>query len=322
MTWQDALSQAITDIHTLYAQLGITAQLTREVIDACRDFPLRVPQTFLNRMTPGDPNDPLLLQVLPRGAERLQMPGYSLDPLKERDANPVPGVLHKYAGRVLLTAAGACAVNCRYCFRRHFAYRENVFSSEALAYVQSDTTLNEVILSGGDPLMLKDTRLMQLVQQLESIAHIETLRIHTRFPIVVPSRITQALCDMLERSRLSVVMVLHVNHANEIDGSVAQAMSALRRASVTLLNQCVLLKGVNDSVDALSALSRRLWSVGILPYYCHLLDPVQGVGHFDVPEETAKVLFQSLVKRLPGYLVPKLTREVAGAESKMAIPYK
>lgn len=321
-TWAESLRQCISDPLELLQQLNLTP-LQVGLPDALTDFPLRVPREFVARMRSGDPHDPLLLQVLPRQQELLQVPGFSSDPLGEQQANPIPGLLHKYYGRVLLTLAGACPVNCRYCFRRHFPYQENVQGakdwSQALRYINGNHSVAEVILSGGEPLLVKDAALTSLCDQLAEIEHVTTLRIHTRMPIMIPSRVNQALLALLKRLPLNKVVVLHCNHAREIDAAVIAAITALRDVGVTVLNQAVLLRRVNDNVNALQQLSEQLFAAGVLPYYLHLLDKVQGAAHFEVPEVEAIELVQQLQRRVPGYLVPKLAREVAGEGSKVVV---
>ena len=283
-------------------------------------FPLRVTRSYAARMAKGDPADPLLLQVLPQAQEMLTAPGYGADPVGDRAAAAVPGLLHKYAGRVLLLATGACAIHCRYCFRREFPYGEFQLTRQretnALAYIAADPSIEEVILSGGDPLVLGDERLESLIQALESIPHLVRLRIHSRLPVVLPSRITDGLLRILGSTRLQPVLVIHANHARELDDEVATGLRRLADVGVTLLNQTVLLKGINDSPEILAELSRRLFGLGVHPYYLHLLDKAGGVAHFDTPEEAAFELYEELRRRLPGYLVPRLVREEAGK------PYK
>ena len=315
MTWQQALKQAISDPKQLLQRLSIETQDLEPHYQACLSFPCRVPEAFVDRMQVGNPQDPLLLQVLPQGHELIQTPGYSDDPLGEAAKNPVPGLLHKYHGRALMILAGSCPINCRYCFRRHFPYQDNITDWQpALQYLQQHTDIHEIILSGGEPLLTSDEKLNTLIAQLQAIPHLRTLRIHTRMPIVIPQRITQALADMLKNTRLKVVMVLHCNHSQELDTHVAQALAKL--SHVTLLNQSVLLKHINDSAQALIALSERLFELNILPYYLHLLDQVQGAAHFAVELATAQTLMREIHSKLPGYLVPKLAREEAGQPGK------
>jgi EF-P beta-lysylation protein EpmB len=271
-------------------------------------------------MVPGDPHDPLLRQVLAVADERQAMPGFVKDPLDELEG-PMPGVLHKYRSRVLVIYRGGCAINCRYCFRRHFPYQENTLTARDIdglvSYLKAHPEVNEVILSGGDPLMADDQALSGLFVRLESVSSIHRLRIHTRLPIVIPERVTDLLCQAIAATALPVVMVLHSNHANEIDQSVMDAVSQLRVVCRSVLNQSVILKGINDSADALIALSERLFEAGIDPYYLNVLDRVSGAHHFDVSDLEVAALHQALLNALPGYLVPKLVREVPGIGHKV-----
>ncbi len=320
--WQNLLAQAITDPRELLHELGLSPQLLPAARSAGQDFRLRVPRGFVARMRHGDAHDPLLRQVLPLGDELVRREGYSSDPLRELGVMPVPGLLHKYQGRVLLTTTGACAVHCRYCFRRHYPYAEanpNRQQGLTLDYLRDHPGVEEVILSGGDPLSLSDNRLSRLVMELQSLGHLKRLRIHTRVPVVLPERVDSALLDWLRATRLQVIMVIHCNHANEIDASVAAAMQSLREAGVCLLNQSVLLRGVNDRADILANLSERLFSAGVLPYYLHQLDPVQGAAHFAVPDKEAKNIVNQLVKIVSGYLVPRLVREEPEQGAKTAL---
>lgn len=321
--WQNDMAEAVRDPRELLALLDLDPALLEPARRAAAAFPLRVPRAFLARIAKGDPADPLLRQVLPLGEELRDVAGYVRDPVGDMPSVAAKGLLHKYAGRVLLITTGACGVHCRYCFRRHFPYsKENARSGEwqeALDYLRGDTSVREVILSGGDPLSLSDERLAALVRALEDIPHIKRLRIHTRQPVVLPSRVDEVLLSWLKACRLQKVVVLHANHAREIDAAVADACARLRAAGATLLNQTVLLRGVNDSADALSELSEALFAAQVLPYYLNLLDPVAGAAHFDVPEAEALRLMEALRGRLPGYLVPRLVREVPGAPSKMPV---
>ena len=274
-------------------------------------------------MRKGDRHDPLLLQVLPVAAERQVAAGFSADPLAEAAALAAPGLVQKYAGRALVLATGACAINCRYCFRRDFPYAESGATragvEAAVDAVAADPTIHEVILSGGDPLLLDDERLGRLVERIEAIPHVRRLRIHSRLPIVLPTRVTESLTAILAATRLATVMVVHANHPAELDAAVAAALARLAAARVILLNQAVLLAGVNDSVAVLATLSERLVEIGVLPYYLHLLDRVQGTAHFEVSEDAAKCLHEALRARLPGYAVPRLAREVPGEPAKVWI---
>lgn len=323
-SWQQQLSDVITDPRELLERLGLTADSLGESLDippaVLETFPLRVPRAFVARMQPGDPRDPLLLQVLPLGREGDDTPGFVSDPLREADANTVPGLLHKYHGRALLLVAPHCAVHCRYCFRRHFPYGENTPGRRewdaALTYLAEHEDISEVIYSGGDPLAAPDRLLAWLTGRIATIPHIRRLRIHSRTPVVMPDRVTDELLEWLGGSGLATTLVVHCNHPAEIDPAVTRAMARVRGAGVTLLNQSVLLRGINDDEETLSALSEKLFSAGILPYYMHMLDRVQGVAHFDVPESRARSLVQSMRNRLPGYLVPRLARELPGEGSK------
>jgi EF-P beta-lysylation protein EpmB len=316
--WQTALSQAIRDPAHLLQVLRLPISLLPAAQSAARLFPLRVPVSYVERMHAGDPQDPLLRQVLPL-AEELDDSGLA-DPVNDLGAMASPGLLHKYQGRALLVATGACAIHCRYCFRRHFPYASSnplhQHRQTTLAYLRKHSQLDELILSGGDPLSLPDTVLAQWIRECEEIPHLQTLRLHTRLPVVLPERIDDALCDWLSGTRLATVIVLHINHAQEIDLRVRQAIAALRNTGATLLNQSVLLRGVNDSSTALADLSRSLFANGVLPYYLHQLDPVQGAMHFEVPEETGRSLMAELRARLPGYLVPRYVREIPGMPAK------
>lgn len=322
-SWQRELAQAITDPAELIVLLKLDPQLTEPARAVARQFGLRVPRAYVARMRIGNPHDPLLRQVLPLAEETLVLPGFGRDPVADGPARIAPGLLQKYQGRVLLTTTGACAIHCRYCFRRHFPYAEENPSVEGwrrtIERIAADPSIHEVILSGGDPFTLSDTRIGVLLDGLADVRHIERIRFHTRLPVVLPERVTDELCETLARTRFQTIVVVHVNHANEMDASVVKAITALRSAGVTVLNQSVLLKGVNDDVEALCALSESLFAAGVLPYYLHLLDPVEGAAHFDVDEETATNLWASMSSRLPGYLVPRLVREEPGAPAKTVV---
>jgi L-lysine 2,3-aminomutase len=318
--WQAQLAGAIRDPAELCRRLGLDESWLPGATAGHDLFEVRVPEAFLARMHPGDPADPLLRQVLPLADEALPTPGYVADPLAEAEHTAARGLIHKYAGRVLLIASPACAVNCRYCFRRHFPYGDNSPSraqwEATLDYLRDDTSIREAILSGGDPLAASDRQLAWLVERLDAIPHLKRLRLHTRLPVVIPDRIDGALLDWLAATRLQKVVVLHINHAQEIDQAVIDACARLKKAGVTLLNQSVLLRGVNDSIDAQAAISERLFEAGVLPYYLHVLDPVAGAAHFDVPDEEARELVAALREQLPGFLMPTLVREIPGEASK------
>ena len=323
--WQAQLRGVITSAEQLLSLLELQPQDVGFSAAACADFSLKVPMAFARRMQVGNPRDPLLLQVLARTEEMVKTAGYSRDPVGETGAaNPGRGIIHKYRGRVLLLVTGACAVNCRYCFRRHFPYADNQNSRsewrDALAYIAADASIEEVILSGGDPLLASDRYLAELVAQIAAIGHVRRLRIHTRLPVVIPDRVTGGLIDAICHPQLQTVVVIHCNHANELDSAVDAALARLASGGITLLNQAVLLAGINDSEAALCQLSERLFSAGVLPYYLHLLDKVQGAAHFDVEEAEGKRLMHAISARLPGYLVPRLVREEAGAPAKTPAP--
>ncbi len=321
--WQRELARAITDPAELVALLDLDPRLIEPARRAAAQFGLRVPRGYVARMRRGDPNDPLLRQVLPVAAEGVVVPGYQCDPVGDLASMEVPGLLHKYQGRALLTTTGACAIHCRYCFRRHFPYADANPAADgwrrALARINADASIREVILSGGDPLTLPDARLAALIEVLARAPHVQRLRVHTRLPIVLPERVTDELCALLHGTRLQPIVVVHANHPREIDDPVIEALGRLRRSGATLLNQSVLLRGVNDDADTLCALSEALFTTGTLPYYLHLLDKVQGAAHFDVDATTAAALCEQMAARLPGYLVPRLAREEPGAPAKTFI---
>ncbi|WP_372886453.1 EF-P beta-lysylation protein EpmB, partial [Psychrobacter sp.] len=288
-----------------------------------KHFELRVPRGFVAKMSIGDSNDPLLRQVLPDQREQIKVTGYVADPLSENTQNPVKGMLHKYQSRVLLTVTGACAIHCRYCFRQHFDYSANMPTADAkeniINYISAHPEINEVILSGGDPLNVTNRRLFAWLDTLESLPQLTTIRLHTRLPLVIAARLDNALLTRLSQSRCHIVMVIHCNHANEIDALTAEHLQRARAAGITLLNQAVLLKGINDSVAVQMQLSQRLFSCGVLPYYLHVLDKVAGAAHFDNDERFAIELYWSLLAALPGYLVPKLVRELPNKPFKVPI---
>lgn len=320
--WQQALALAIRDIDVLLTQLNLTRDQLPPLADETV-FPIRVPLSYVQRMSQGDPQDPLLRQVLPLAAESLSTPGYTADPVADQAAVAVPGLLHKYHGRVLLLATATCAIHCRYCFRQHFPYQDNRVLNRheqaALDYIAADPTIHEVILSGGDPLLLTTARLQQLSLALSQIRHVRRLRIHSRLPVVLPERINAALLAWLADLPLASILVIHTNHPTEIDAQVRTALLSLRQAGVSLFNQAVLLKGVNDDVETLAELSERLFAAGVIPYYLHQLDKVQGAAHYEVSNQQAVALHQALRQRLPGYLLPELVWEQAGAASKIPL---
>ncbi len=318
--WQQLLADAIKDPDDLCRSLGLDPAVLEGAHPALRQFPLRVPRSFVAKMRPGDARDPLLLQVLPVADEMSVVEGFGLDPVGDLASRATQGLLHKYDGRALLVTTGACAVHCRYCFRRHFPYQQESALGGgwegALHHLRSDPTISEVILSGGDPLSLSDRRLQQLTDGIQAIPHVRRLRIHTRYPLVLPERVDRGLLAWLAGVRLQKVVVIHANHPRELDAASRRACLDLRAADATVLNQSVLLAGINDTLDTLVELSESLFACAVLPYYLHVLDRVQGAAHFDVADADALRLHAELTARLPGYLVPKLVREVPGAASK------
>lgn len=318
--WQQAWRDAVRDPRELLALLGLESLAVRVSDEAAAQFPLRVPRGFVGRMRYGDPGDPLLRQVLPLDDEMQPVAGYGLDAVGDGASRTGTGVIQKYRGRALLVATGSCAINCRYCFRRHFPYSDETAARdgwrEAIDLIRDDASIEEVLLSGGDPLSLSNARLAELTDALAAIPHLRRLRIHSRLPVVLPERIDDGLVAWLSALPWPVTMVIHANHANEFDTTVDAALRRLRDAGVHLLNQAVLLQGVNDDVDALAALGERGFAAGVLPYYLHQLDRVAGAAHFEVDDARAKALHAALAARLSGYLVPRLVREVAGDTGK------
>lgn len=321
--WHSDLASAIRDPEELVARLGLPPSVLDGTRRGSRLFPLLVTESFLARMQPGDPDDPLLLQVLPRASEFTEVEGFTTDAVADMSSRRAAGLIHKYPGRALLIATGSCAVHCRYCFRRHYPYGDEPRRLDewepALATLREDPSITEIILSGGDPLMLTDRRLGELVTRLETINQLTRLRLHTRLPVVLPSRVTTALLDLLNDTRLTTIVVIHANHPAEISGDCEAALRRLVRGGLAVLNQAVLLRGINDNVDALSDLCSRLADLGVMPYYLHQLDRVAGTAGFEVPESTGRDLVRQLADRLPGYAVPQYVREVPGAESKIRL---
>lgn len=310
-SWQQELAEGFRNIHELCNYLNIS--LDRAF--SSPEFPLRVPRNFVERMEKGNLNDPLLKQILPVTKESINSHGFSQDPVGDLNAMTETGVIHKYQDRVLLVTTGSCAINCRYCFRRNFPYSDFQLSphklTQAIKYIQNHKDISEVILSGGDPLLLNDQKLFALIGQLEKIKHLKRIRIHSRIPIVLTSRITTAFCNKLSSINKLIVLVVHSNHANELSPEVKLVCKKIKDANITLLNQSVLLKGINDSVQQLCTLQIKLFDFGILPYYLHMLDKAKGTGHFEVDQNTAIALMEQVKKQLPGYLVPKLVKEQA-----------
>jgi len=320
LSWQEQLAQAIRQPDELLDYVGLMADSIGYGQKSINQFPVRVPHAFADRIQRNDPDDPILRQVFPYIDEESITDGYIKDPLAESNVQPVQGLLQKYNSRVLSITTGACAIHCRYCFRRHFPYQDSsstgIHLKQSLDYINSDKTIKEVILSGGDPLTLSDRRLIELCQAIAQIDHVKRLRFHTRIPVVLPARLSEELITSLTQSRLNIVFVLHINHANEIDNDVIENIKLLRQYNILVLNQSVLLKGINDSVDSLITLSERLVENQVTPYYLHLLDPVAGAAHYDVDEYQAKVLIENMHASVSGYLVPKLVKEEAGKVGK------
>lgn len=311
-SWKHEQANAVRDPEELLQLLELDPGLLPAAKAASKAFPLRVPRSFIARMRKGDPDDPLLRQILPLDAELQEIPGYDSDPLQEAGARLASGLLQKYAGRALLTVTGACGVHCRYCFRRHFPYAEENPRRDwpqVLERLREDASIGEIILSGGDPLLLDTTRLREISADLAEIPHIRRLRIHSRQPVVLPARVDAELLTWLRELPFQKVLVIHANHPAEISPNVRHAMQAVQATGVTLLNQSVLLRGVNDNAEVLAELSEALFAAGVLPYYLHVLDKVAGAAHFDLPETRARNLWRDLHTRLPGYLVPTLVRE-------------
>jgi EF-P beta-lysylation protein EpmB len=314
------MKQAVRSSDQLLSELGLSVRDLPVSRQGEQQFPVFVPREYLDRMQPGDPQDPLLLQVLPRQQESETESDFVRDPVGDGSVEVVSGLLHKYQGRVLLILSGACAVHCRYCFRRHYPYHSAPKSLDqwrpALEYIASDDSIHEVIFSGGDPLSLADTQLESLVQQLDAIPHVSRLRIHTRFPIVIPQRIDDAFCDWFRLSRLSKWVVLHINHRREIDGRIKQSVERLRTCGATVLNQAVLLRDINDDLESLVALCEGLIEIGVVPYYLHQLDRVLGASHYETNWEMGLELVRQMTEILPGYAVPKYVQEIPGEPSK------
>ncbi|MCK3656382.1 EF-P beta-lysylation protein EpmB [Pasteurellaceae bacterium Macca] len=317
--WLQELASAFKDPNELLHYLELDTSDFSQAVKARQLFALRVPRAFAEKMQKRDCHDPLFLQSMSAAAEFLSAEGFVKDPLEEQHS-PAPNILHKYHNRLLFMFKNSCAINCRYCFRRHFPYQDvksgKASWQQSLAYIAEHQELEEVILSGGDPLMAKESEIDWLMSELEALPHIKTLRIHSRLPVVIPSRITEELCQRVANSRLNVVLVTHINHANEIDDVFKHKMQLLKKAGVTLLNQSVLLKGVNDNAQTLKALSDKLFDYGILPYYLHLLDKVEGASHFYIDDKQALAIYRELQRITSGYLVPKLAREIAGEPNK------
>lgn len=315
--WQEAMRAAVRDPHELCRRLDLPDTFEA----AAKDFPLFVPPDYLAKIEPRNPRDPLLRQVLPVSEELDVREGFTRDPVADLHAQPLAGLIHKYNGRALLITTGACAIHCRYCFRRHFPYSEAPRSigawQPALQHIECDRSIEEVILSGGDPLTVVDSQLAELVAALADIPHLRRLRVHTRLPIVIPERVTTELLDVLSASRLTSVMVVHANHPRELEGEVARSLARLVDAGTPTLNQAVLLRGVNDDADTLVELSSRLVDLRVMPYYLNQLDRVSGAAHFEVPIERGRELIAEMRTRLPGYAVPRYVQDNGGAAKEI-----
>lgn len=325
ISWQQQLRESVSSPAILFETLGLSTESLPECTITDK-FPLRVTQSFIQRMEKGNPNDPLLQQIIPLYDETIFTPGFNSDPVGEqqlREKDKIPGLLHKYHGRVLLVTTGACAIHCRYCFRRDYPYDKDQANveqwSSIMSYIKKDKSITEVILSGGDPLILSDEKLAVLILQLKETTHIKRLRIHTRVPIVLPDRITDKIIQLFSSSPLQIIFVVHSNHPNEINDQVGETLKRLNIDNITVLNQSVLLKNINDKADIIGELNEKLFQYGTLPYYLHMLDKVEGAAHFEVPDKTAKNVMHELRSKLPGYLVPRLVREEAGAPYKIPI---
>ena len=325
LSWQEQLANAIRHPDVLLEYVGLQPGSIGYSQKSLKQFPVRVPHVFADRIKKGDPNDPLLRQVFPYLDEETIRDGFINDPLSENDVQPVPGLLQKYEGRVLSITTGACAIHCRYCFRRHFPYQDASSTGKhwqkSLEYIQTDTTIKEIILSGGDPLTLSDRRLIDLCLSISKIKHVTRIRFHTRIPVVLPARLSEGLLNKLSISGKNIVFILHINHANEIDDAVIHNIQLLHHFNILVLNQSVLLKGVNDHTDTLIKLSERLVENQVVPYYLHMLDPVSGTTHFNVDINRAQNLLRDMHSRASGYLVPKLVREEIGSTGKTCIEY-
>ena len=323
VSWRRELATAITRPEELLNTLDLDPKLLPAARAAARRFRLLVPRGYAALMQRSDPNDPLLRQVLPLAEELRDAQGFCTDPVGDHASLRAPGLLQKYHGRVLLLTSGACAIHCRYCFRRNFSYGKDrvgpALAAGAIDQIARDTSIREIVLSGGDPLMLDDRALADLVRRLGQIPHLRRVRLHTRLPIVLPSRVTDELCRALSTSRLAPVLVMHTNHVRELGAASRSALEQLRNAGITLLNQSVLLRGVNDDAQQLAALSEALFECSVLPYYLHLLDRVSGAAHFDIDQTIAVQILDRLRRLLPGYLVPRLVREVPGGSYKIPI---
>jgi EF-P beta-lysylation protein EpmB len=321
LSWQEALQQCITSLEELVEL--IPAAATHISTEAQQAFPFKASRRYLGKIDPQDASDPLLLQILPQAIEMHANSSFSADPLEEHRYNPLPGLMHKYSSRVLITLVGSCAIHCRYCFRRHFAYENNRPGTQGLTaiydYIHAHTEINEVILSGGEPLLANDTLLQTVIQKLSEIPHLKRVRIHTRLITTIPERVTPTLVHALTHTRLKSILVTHCNHPHELDDDIAEACHTLAQNKITVLNQSVFLAGVNDNAETLIALSEKLFACHILPYYVHSLDAVAGSAHFDLPLEKKRALYMAMQQQLSGFLVPKWVKEVPGEKHKIIV---
>jgi EF-P beta-lysylation protein EpmB len=323
LSWQQQLKNLVRDPDQLIEllQLSVSEQQRAQMHQVAEQFPLRVTHSFIQRMELGNLEDPLLKQVLPLGLEQQSVTGFSNDPLEEQGFSPTPGLVQKYPGRLLVIATGACAIHCRYCFRRHFPYGDHSLAKDqldhALSFMAQRPDIHEVILSGGDPLMWPTDRLSDFTEQLSQMNHVRTLRVHSRLPVVLPDRLDTEFLQWWNSLPFQRVLVIHANHAAELNDEVGQAVQGMMATQV--LNQAVLLKGVNDTVEDQKSLAEQSFKLGVLPYYLHLLDRVQGAGHFEVTEQQAVAIHKQLIAQLPGYLVPRLVREIPGEQAKTPI---
>lgn len=322
--WRRLLDEAITDPKQLLRALDLDPELLPQIVGGHHQFKIKAPRSYLQRITKGDPNDPLLLQILPQAEETTLKPAnYSSDPVGDLNASPVPGLIHKYTNRALLITSPACAIHCRYCFRREFPYRDAVTSGnhwqQTIEYLTEHSEISEVILSGGDPLTLPDEQLADLANQLAAIPHLKTLRIHTRLPIVLPERINERFLHWLQKLPLHAVVVIHTNHPNELNHQVGEALAAMSNVGITLYNQTVLLRNINDNAEILAELSHKLFEFRVQPYYLHVLDKVAGAAHFDIAIQQSRKIYQQLSSQLSGYLLPRLVQDLPDRPAKTII---
>lgn len=318
--WRQIQRETFTDWKKLvdFLQLDLDSPKARLLTHS--SFPLNLPLRLAQKIQKNCWNDPVLIQFLPTTEEEKESPLFVLDPVEDEAFRKTPKLLHKYQARALLLSTSACAMNCRFCFRRNFAYEttEKKFEKE-LQEIRLDTSLSEILLSGGDPLSLGHTQLESILKELEQIPHVKRIRFHTRFPLGIPERIDADFLKLLGGCEKQIIFVIHCNHAHEFDDTILESLRQIQRLGVIVISQSVLLKGVNDTVEALEELFLLLINNGILPYYLHQLDRVQGAIHFEVPETTGKELIAELQKRLPGYAVPKYVKEEAHKPHKTPI---